>query len=77
MRSCLVVIIALLAGSVLAQEQHRKIGAIEFFGSSGMDLQRIKTNLPTKEGDELAASDCPSRSESHGSVAHQSARLTA
>jgi len=53
MRSFLFLIIALLAGSVLAQEQHRKIGAIEFFGSSGMDLQRIKTNLPTKEGDQL------------------------
>jgi len=56
MRSLLFLIVALLPGGVLAQEQHRKIGAIEFFGSSGMDLHRIKANLPTKEGDQLPES---------------------
>jgi hypothetical protein len=56
MRSFIFLIIAFIGATGLAPEQHRKIGAIEFFGSSGMDLQRIKTNLPTKEGDELAAS---------------------
>ena len=57
MRYSLFIIIALLAGSVLAQEQHKNIGAIEFFGSYGLDLQRIKTQLPTKEGDELPPSE--------------------
>jgi hypothetical protein len=53
MRSAIILIIALLGATGLHQEQYRKVGAIEFFGSSGLDLQKIKTQLQTKEGDEL------------------------
>jgi hypothetical protein len=53
MRSVLFLIVVLLVDAGLVQEQHRKIGAIEFFGASGFDLHRIKAHLETKEGDEL------------------------
>jgi hypothetical protein len=46
-------IIILLASNISAQEKPLVIGEIEFFGYSGTDLNKVKTALPFKEGDEF------------------------
>jgi hypothetical protein len=47
-------ILILLASNISAQEKPQVIGEIEFFGYSGIDLNKVKTALPFKEGDEFA-----------------------
>lgn len=39
------------------QDKHRRIGEIEFYGYTGLDLDRIRAALPLREGDELSDSD--------------------
>jgi hypothetical protein len=41
----------------VAQEKHRRIGEIDFYGYAGLDLERIRAALPVREGDELADYD--------------------
>jgi hypothetical protein len=41
----------------IAQDKHRRIGEIDFYGYSGLDLDRIRAALPLREGDELSDSD--------------------
>jgi hypothetical protein len=53
MKSCLLVIVLLLSSSALAQDQARRIGEIEFFGSAGIDLKKVTAALPFHEGDEF------------------------
>jgi hypothetical protein len=38
----------------VAQEKHRRIGEIDFYGYAGLDLAKIRAALPVSEGDELA-----------------------
>jgi len=38
----------------VAQEKHRRIGEIDFYGYAGLDLEKIRAALPVREGDELA-----------------------
>ena len=41
----------------VAQDKHRRIGEIDFYGYAGLDLDRIRATLPLREGDELSDSD--------------------
>lgn len=45
--------LTLLAFSVFGQQGHKVIGEIEFFGYSGIDLQKLKRSLPFREGEEF------------------------
>lgn len=42
-----------------AQDETIKIGEIEFFGSAGINLPRIRSSLPVHEGDTLSSSTFP------------------
>jgi hypothetical protein len=47
-------VLALFAvSSALGQDKPQRIGQIEFFGYSGIDLSRAKATLPFQEGDEF------------------------
>jgi len=46
-----VLVIVVLGGVALAQEDQRRIGLIDFFGYAGLDLDRIKAALPLHVGD--------------------------
>jgi hypothetical protein len=48
---------ALFSLVVLAQDQPARIGEIEFFGYSGIDLAAVRSALPIHEGDTLELSD--------------------
>jgi HEAT repeat protein len=50
-------LIALIIG--LAQAEHLRIGTIEFFGTSGIDLQRVRSVLPMHEQDPLTEEQMP------------------
>lgn len=56
-KRALLLIIPLLAVVTLGQENHRRIGEIDFYGYAGLDLDRVRAALPLHEGDELADSD--------------------
>ncbi len=43
--------VILLACSICAQEQSKRIGEIEFFGYAGVDLGKVRSALPIREGD--------------------------
>jgi len=44
----------LLASGVIAQDKAKRIGEIEFFGYSGIDLDKVRAALPFHEGDEFS-----------------------
>ena len=44
-------LIALLSTAAYAQNEPRRIGAIDFFGSSGLNLDKIRSALPLHVGD--------------------------
>ena len=46
-----------LVAFAVAQDKHRRIGEIDFYGYAGLDLDRIRAVLPLREGDELSDSD--------------------
>src|SRR5689334_5830300 len=46
-----VLLVVILAGATLAQEEQRRIGSIDFYGYAGLDLERIKHALPVHVGD--------------------------
>jgi hypothetical protein len=39
------------------QENHQRIGEIDFYGYGGLDLDRIRAELPVREGDDFPDSD--------------------
>jgi hypothetical protein len=51
MKRYLPLMIVLLASAGFGQDRPKLIGEIEFFGYSGVDLQRIKAALPFHEGE--------------------------
>jgi len=55
----LAVLVLLSAHPILAQEKSITIGHIEFFGTAGMDVQRIKNELPVHIGDEISVTSVP------------------
>jgi hypothetical protein len=57
MKRALLLIILLLAVVALAQENHRRIGEIDFYGYGGLDLDKIRAVLPLREGDDFGDSD--------------------
>jgi hypothetical protein len=50
-------VIALTIG--LSQPQHLRIGTIEFFGTSGIDVQRVRLVLPVHEQDAFSEEQMP------------------
>jgi hypothetical protein len=57
MKLALLLIILLLAVVALAQENHRRIGQIDFYGYAGLDLEKVRAALPLREGDDFRDSD--------------------
>jgi hypothetical protein len=51
MRKYVLLIILLLSPAAFGQDQPKVIGEIEFFGYSGIDLNRVKASLPFHERD--------------------------
>ncbi len=49
--------LVLTTSALFAQDQTARIGEIEFFGYSGMDLAPVRSALPIHEGDSLELSD--------------------
>ena len=48
-------ILAMLAIAVgLLQSQQARIGTIDFFGTAGVDVQKIRSELPVRKGDEVS-----------------------
>jgi hypothetical protein len=52
MKPYLLLMIILLGASAFGQDQPKRIGQVEFFGYSGIDLNKVKPALPFNEGDE-------------------------
>ena len=50
-------IVLLLAGVAFGQENHRRIGEIDFYGYAGFDLDRVRTAIPFREGDDFTDSE--------------------
>jgi hypothetical protein len=56
MKLTILLMTILLAVIGFGQSQTKRIGAVEFFGYSGIDLDNVKGALPLREGDELLLS---------------------
>lgn len=56
MKSCLLLIALLLTPAATSQDKARRIGAIDFYGSAGLDLEAIRAAIPVREDDEFNAS---------------------
>jgi hypothetical protein len=54
---CFPLLLLFLMTLGVAQEKHRRIGEIDFYGYAGLDLEKIRAALPVREGDELAGYD--------------------
>jgi hypothetical protein len=54
---CLLFLVLSLMMLSVAQEKHRRIGGIDFYGYAGLDLNNIRAALPVREGDELLDSE--------------------
>lgn len=54
LKTCAVVIAISVAPAILAQDKVKRIGEIEFFGSAGIDLNKLRAALPFAEGDEFS-----------------------
>ena len=58
LKTCvLLLIVPLLASVAHEQDKSRKIGEIEFFGYAGVDLDKVRSALPVREGDQFTMSD--------------------
>ena len=57
MKPALLLIILLLAAITFGQENHRRIGEIDFYGYAGFDLEKVRAALPLREGDDFRDSD--------------------
>jgi hypothetical protein len=58
-RPIIVCLLLMLAIHAHAQDQEIRIGRIEFFGTKGIDLDRVKASLPVRENDKLLFSTLP------------------
>jgi hypothetical protein len=56
-KGTLLLITLLLGVGCLGQEDHRRIGEIDFYGYSDLDLDRVRAALPLHEGDDFPDSD--------------------
>src|SRR5687768_17486530 len=52
-----VFLVLLFASIISAQQTDKRIGAIEFFGYSGLDLNKVRGSLPIAESDSFDAMD--------------------
>jgi len=59
-------LIFLLASSAFGQDQPKRIGEIEFFGYSGIDLKRISAALPFHEHDPFSVESFGGKIEQTG-----------
>jgi hypothetical protein len=57
--SLALLIILLFAVSVRTQPQQVRIGEIEFFGTKGIDVEKVRAALPIHEGDEFSFEALP------------------
>ncbi|HVS80486.1 MAG TPA: hypothetical protein VHE60_01985 [Pyrinomonadaceae bacterium] len=57
MKPATLLIILLLAAITFGQENHRRIGEIDFYGYAGLDLEKVRAALPLREGDDFRDSD--------------------
>ena len=55
--SCLPFLALSLVTFASAQDKHRRIGEIDFYGYAGLELDRIRAALPLREGDDISDSD--------------------
>ena len=46
-----------LVSFAIAQDRHRRIGEIDFYGYAGLDLNKVRAALPLREGDDFTESD--------------------
>ena len=53
MRPNLFLIVVLLAAVAFGQDKHRRIGEVDFYGYADLDLDKIRTALPLREGDDF------------------------
>ena len=53
------VVVLLSTHPILAQEKSITIGHIEFYGTAGMDVKRIRNELPVHIGDEISVASVP------------------
>jgi hypothetical protein len=51
MKPALVLILVLLAVVAVGQDERRRIGVVDFYGYADLDLDKIRTALPVREGD--------------------------
>jgi hypothetical protein len=54
MKPAILLMTILLAVIGFGQSQTKRIGAVEFFGYAGIDLDKVRGALPFREGDEIA-----------------------
>jgi hypothetical protein len=54
MKLTILLMTILLAVIGFGQSQTKRIGAVEFFGYSGIDLDKVRGALPVREGDEIS-----------------------
>lgn len=57
MRLLLIFLLALTVGYPQAQKLH--VGTVEFFGTSGIDVQKVLSVLPIREGEEISEDEIP------------------
>src|SRR6266849_4778198 len=57
MKRALILVVLLLAVIALAQENHRRIGEIDFYGYAGLNLDKVRAALPLREGEDFRDSD--------------------
>jgi len=51
MRPTLFLVVVLLVTVAFGQDKHRSIGEVDFYGYADLDLEKIRTALPLREGD--------------------------
>jgi hypothetical protein len=57
MKRYLLLIVLTLAAATFGQDKQKRIGEIDFYGYSGLDLDKVHAALPVREGDAFAQSD--------------------
>jgi hypothetical protein len=57
MKRLALLIVLSLAPITLGQDNHNRIGEIDFYGYAGLDLDQIRAALPLREGDNLPSAD--------------------
>ena len=50
-------VVLLFVSNICAQDTAKRIGAIDFFGYSGIDLNKVRAALPIREGEPFDAMD--------------------